>query len=294
MYPEHLGKEFIVVYKRLRDERIIDKKSGNSFDSDWKKLVLNSSYGKTKNEHTFLYDTKVSLMITMTGQLMLLALMEQLLKIGVKLLLSNTDSVVIELDKDKYDLFKEVYHKWEKDYNYELEETVYERYFARDVNSYIGRDIKGKVKLKNDFSDAIDLSKGMDALIVAKATKHYLLDDIPYEETIKNEKDIQQFLITYKPNADFLMEYTTMVDGQPVSRIVQRINRWYISKRFGKLFSIETSPTGNVTKRDRSANYYLQIHNDLSEDVIEINYEYYISRAKKLIESVEVPQVKLF
>lgn len=294
MYPEHLGKEFIVVYKRLKDERIVDKKQGNMFDSDWKKLVLNSCFGKTENEHSFLHDTKVFFMITMTGQLMLLALMEQLLKLDAKLLLSNTDSIVLELNKSEYESFRQVCKEWERNYNYELEETIYERYFARDVNSYLGKTINGKIKMKNDFSDEIDLSKGMDAIIVAKAAKEYLINDANYSEIIQNETDIQKFLITYKPDSSFFMEYTTIEDGSIYTRIVQRINRWYISKRFGKLFSVEVTPTGDVIKRDRSANLYLQIHNDLRSPIKEINYDYYIGRTKKLIESVEVPQTALF
>lgn len=296
MFPEHLSREFITVYKRQKEERILDKKEGRTFDADWKKLVLNSLWGKTMNEYTFVSDPKVGLMITMTGQLVLLQLIEKLVANEIKVLLSNTDSVVVEIDEKQLNTFNKIVKEWESINNYEMEETDYVKYFARDVNCYLGLDKKGKVKAKNDFSDAIDFKKNMDALIVAKALKEYFLNNVPLEKTITQEEDINMFLITYKPDKKFVMEYTTMVDGEPYTRIIQRINRWYITKRFGKLFSVGVNDKDNITKTDRAAGYYVRVLNDFSEccDNYEINYDYYISRAQKIAAKVENLQTKLF
>jgi len=296
MYPEHLSKHFIDVYTRLRDERIKDKKQGRTFDSNWKKLVLNSLWGKTKNKFTFVYDPKVSLMITMTGQLMILQLIEKLLKIGIKIILSNTDSVVVEFNLDKEQDYYSIIKEWEGENNYELEETIYQKYFARDVNCYLGLDINNKIKAKNDFSDEIDFNKGMDALIVAKSVKNYFLNNIPVEKTIHEEEDINNFLITQKPDKNFKMEYTTIKNGQIHTKTIQRINRWYITKRFGKLFKTGINKNGVLFKTDMSKNYYVRILNDFNEccNNYEINYDYYIERAKEFINKIENNQIKLF
>jgi hypothetical protein len=95
------------------------------------------------------------------------------------------------------------------------------------------------------------------------------------------------------------MEYTTMIDNQPKTKLIQRINRWYISKTFGKLFSSGIDKNGAYKKIDTSANYYLKVINDTKdcdfscfED--DINYSYYISNAVDFLNKVEYKQTNLF
>ena len=40
-YPKHLGKEFLIIYKQIKDERIEAKHNGNKVKNETLKLALN-------------------------------------------------------------------------------------------------------------------------------------------------------------------------------------------------------------------------------------------------------------
>ena len=54
-YPKHLGKEFLEVYKQIKDERIEAKHNGNKIKNETYKLSLNGLAGNLQNEHNFCY-----------------------------------------------------------------------------------------------------------------------------------------------------------------------------------------------------------------------------------------------
>ena len=99
--PEHLGNKFMINYRQLRDRRIKAKNEGNYSESECLKIVLNSTFGKTKNEKHWLYDPLVALRITVNGQLYILMLIEKLVLKGYKVISANTDGIVTIVPKDK-------------------------------------------------------------------------------------------------------------------------------------------------------------------------------------------------
>lgn len=54
-YPKHLGKEFLEVYKQIKDERIEAKHNGDKVKNETLKLALNGLSGNLQNEHNFCY-----------------------------------------------------------------------------------------------------------------------------------------------------------------------------------------------------------------------------------------------
>ena len=54
-YPRHLGKEFLEVYKQIKDERIEAKHNGDKVKNETLKLALNGLSGNLQNEHNFCY-----------------------------------------------------------------------------------------------------------------------------------------------------------------------------------------------------------------------------------------------
>lgn len=54
-YPKHLGKEFLEVYKQIKDERIEAKHKGDKVKNEVLKLALNGLSGNLQNEHNFCY-----------------------------------------------------------------------------------------------------------------------------------------------------------------------------------------------------------------------------------------------
>lgn len=54
-YPKHLGREFLEVYKQIKDERVAAKKAGDKIKNETLKLALNGLSGNLQNEHNFCY-----------------------------------------------------------------------------------------------------------------------------------------------------------------------------------------------------------------------------------------------
>jgi len=90
LYPAHLGLEFCNVYEDLLMQRIAAKKAGNMILSDGYKLSLNSCYGKSNDEHSFLFDSFYTLSVTVNGQLLMAMLCERLAMNGIEIIMINT------------------------------------------------------------------------------------------------------------------------------------------------------------------------------------------------------------
>jgi len=140
LYPEHLGKQFIDVYKQILDMRIAAKKDGNMLLSDAYKLALNSCYGKSNDKHSFLFDPKLTMAVTLAGQLSLSMLIEMLHRIpNIIILQSNTDGITCKVPNDKHsiNMYYNICKEWESITKLTLEYAEYSKMVIRDVNNYL-------------------------------------------------------------------------------------------------------------------------------------------------------------
>ncbi|NCB13044.1 MAG: hypothetical protein EOM78_15595, partial [Erysipelotrichia bacterium] len=145
LYPEHLGIEFVDIYKEIRDLRFSYKKGTSQ--NKMLKLTLNSTYGDTNNQFSPFYDFKMTLDITLNGQLMLCMLAEKLMQIdSVSLIQANTDGLTFQIAKKDKSKYKEISNKWQDFTGLELEEIIYEKLWIRDVNNYVALKENGEVK----------------------------------------------------------------------------------------------------------------------------------------------------
>lgn len=154
------------------------------------------------------------------------------------------------------------------------------------------------VKAKGMFGYYARLGKGLDCLIVAKALIDYFGKGIPVEETIENSLYIYDY-VTYQKIGK---QYDVIHNGQKV----QHINRFYVSKRAPFLYkSKETTKTdkkSGITTTGKSmesviAGKGIQLFNKYEEKAMrdyEIDYSYYIVRARDIIRALEPEQLALF
>lgn len=89
------------------------KKEGKKKEQQPYKIVLNSTYGASKDKYNNLFDPLQANNVCINGQLMLLDLIEKVIEgvPGAKLIQSNTDGVMWNLE-NKSDV--EVYKKYVK------------------------------------------------------------------------------------------------------------------------------------------------------------------------------------
>ena len=99
LYPRHLGTPFLDVYKEIVEERLKAKKEGNKIVNESLKIVINGSFGKLGSKYSALYSPDLMIAVTLTGQLSLLMLIEELENNDISVISSNTDGFVSLLTK---------------------------------------------------------------------------------------------------------------------------------------------------------------------------------------------------
>lgn len=295
--PQHLDRKFIDKYKELRDSRIEAKKEGRKIESDALKIVLNSIYGKFRNEHHWLYDPLAALQVTINGQLYILMLIEELVTNGFKVISANTDGIITIVPKDKNTLYNIICDEWCKYTNFKLEYTEYTKYIRRDVNNYIAVKEDGSTKEKGEFllPDNKSLMQGYDKPIVSMALREFFLNNKDIVNFIKDHSDIYDFCIAKKTDKKFQNEYHWIDNsGELVITKLQKSIRYYVSTRGGSLYKYNPEEDTYINycagKSVKLFNNYVK----LPIQDYEIDYGFYISETQKIINLIKNPQLKLF
>lgn len=243
LYPWHLGRAFLDVYRSIRDERIVAKRAGNKSTADTLKIVLNGSFGKFGNPWSILYSPNLLVQTTVTGQLALLMLIEWIEGevTGASVVSANTDGIVIRCHRDYYDLLDALIKKWEEVTSFETEETRYRALYSRDVNSYIALKEGGGVKLKGAYAEPEPVASSWPSphmQICVTAACEYLEHGIPLDMTVRLCNDITQFV-----------EVRNVTGGGTWrEQYLGRAVRWYYSTDGEPIFYRKESKTGGHNK----------------------------------------------
>lgn len=308
-YPKHLGKEFLEVYKQIKDERIEAKHNGDKVKNETLKLALNGLSGNLQNEHNFCYSPFAVMQIRINGQLLLLMLAERLTQIGCRIVQANTDGLFVLLKKDVYSKVNSICREWEQLTKLTLEEDRFKAMYQYAINDYFAITEDNKVKEKGMFITTVKLGKGLTPKIIPKAVINFFKDGIPVEDTIKGCKDIRDFLMSEKTGKQWHVEY--MNEEQ------QRTNRFYASTNGGYLWKWKDTghKDGEIItytesyveehKCKASARQYqnmltasgVTLLNKFDDKPIKerkINYRYYITEAYKIIRDLKPLQLSLW
>lgn len=295
-YPPHLGKEFLEVYKGIKDERIEAKHNGNKLKNLTLKLSINGLSGNLQSEFSWCYSPKTVMRIRINGQLLLLMLAEKLISIGCQIIQANTDGLFVLRKKKDEQKFKDVCKWWENLTKLELEEDRFERFYQFAINDYLGvlegyKDSKNPklLKKKGLFIDSVTLGKGMQPMIIPKAINANLADNIPVEETIRNCKDINEFITYQKVDKKFAVQY--------MNKFINHINRYYISTNGGYLYKCEVEGNKIVKFTNMLTASGVTLCNDITaikEFPKNINYKYYIKEANKILAKLKIQEQGLF
>lgn len=295
-YPPHLGKEFLEVYKGIKDERIEAKHNGNKLKNLTLKLSINGLSGNLQSEFSWCYSPKTVMRIRINGQLLLLMLAEKLILIGCQIIQANTDGLFVLRKKKDEQKFKDVCKWWENLTRLELEEDRFERFYQFAINDYLGvlegyKDSKNPklLKKKGLFIDSVTLGKGMQPMIIPKAINANLADNIPVEETIRNCKDINEFITYQKVDKKFTVQY--------MNKFITHINRYYVSTNGGYLYKCEVENGKIVKFANMLTASGVTLCNDITaikEFPKNINYKYYIKEANKILAKLKIQEQGLF
>lgn len=303
VYPAHLGLTFCKVYKGLYEER---KSHGKGTAANAAlKLALNGTYGDSNNEFSPLYDPAYTMTITIGGQLSLCMLMEQLInKCNAKIIMANTDGFEYQVHKDMIPLADSLVKEWETITGLQMEGDTYDVMYIRDVNNYVSVTTSGKVKTKGGYEipeyktegyteiqfEKHGWHKNHSAFIIPFAAVECLVKGIPVEETIRNWKNPFDFLLRTKvPRSSRLVLCYNDITEEPQ----QNICRYYPCVDGGKLIKImpPLEDGGEERRLGIDVEWSVKTCNDIRNFKWDVNYDYYISEARKLVEAI-IPAVE--
>ena len=294
-FPRHLGKAGIDVYTGLYHERIEAKHSGQTLKNLALKLVLNSVTGKMQQETSWMYDPFSVFKIRINGQLVLLMLVDILLQYNCKIVQVNTDGVMFIAKKGIESNLQESVAELERLTQLSFEGNHYEAFYQYAVNDYFGvedgysqsRNPK-LIERKGMFITDTKLGKGLTPVIIPEAVIKYFVDHVPLETTIKECKDIKKFMMGQRVDKKFTVEYN--------DKKVQRINRFFASTNGCYLYKIKND-NGKTTYSNlltKSGVTLLNKYDDIPIEERHINYGYYLSEARKIVENLQCRQLDLF
>lgn len=190
---------------------------------------------------------------------------------------------------------REVINWWQDLTGLELEDVNYSAMYIRDTNNYIAVTTDGYVKQKGAYEIEKNIGKepavwkNNSSKIIPIAVSEYFINGVSIEDTIMKHQNILDFCILGKANRGW-----SIYQGD---KKLPNVNRYYISSTSdlgtivkvnntdGRIISLEAHPRAKYGE-----SYSLRVINNINKEwngKFDINYEYYINAARKLVSSIE-------
>lgn len=284
LYPQHLGPNFLRVYRALVERRIAAKHAGNKVIADSLKITINGSFGKLGSMYSVLYAPDLLIQVTVTGQLSLLMLIERLEMVGIHVVSANTDGIVIKCPTARQGECDAIVKQWEAETSFETEDTQYLAVFSRDVNNYIavkkkfdkatkqwlyqpdGCKTKGAYASPEKSSDR--LHKNPTNEVCVDAVLALLTKGTPIMTTVRSCTDIRKFVSVRTVSGG------AVKDGVFLGKSI----RWYYAA--GEEGEIVYAKNGNKVPRSEGARPLMDIPATFPQD---IDYERYEQEAERML-----------
>ncbi len=268
LYPRHLGNSFLDVYKGIVDRRLEAKHTGNTVVDKSLKIVINGSFGKLGNKYSILYSPDLMMQVTLTGQLSLLMLIEELEEWDIHVKSANTDGFVSLMNAHQWNVYDDICFDWELTTGFELEETRYNALYSRDINNYLAVTRNG-TKGKGIFSQN-PLAKNPQAPICIEAVEKFLIDGTPVEDTIRGCRSLIPYLSVRTVNGGAVWK----------DRYLGRVVRWVYTTDGEK---ITYKKNGNKVAGSDGAFPVME----LVYEIAHLDYDKYIETANEILGGLE-------
>lgn len=288
-HPENAPEEEYVAYKNAKEA------------SQAYKLILNTTFGASGNKYLDLYDPYMTTYTCRLGQLLLTALANNLYtsigKNNIRIIQTNTDSILIYIRDEYKDLMYKIGKQWEDICHIPLEFENEYQIWQRDVNNYIMGKQNGKVKTKGGFfvtdmqQPGYNRVRPLDCYVCREAMIECIAHGKDIVEHIYNESDISKFVITCHKGSfsGIVREFN---DGRP-DEVLHKCNRAYASldKSLGEIKKTKTiKGEYKKYKAPGCPPHCALINEDLSTHTIseyknDIDYMWYINETCEMLDA---------
>ena len=315
--PGHINKEaFCEIYEGFFEER---KKYSKKDPLNYVyKILLNSTYGLSNEDNSFLKDSMFTMRITCNGQLLLVMLMEELCENipGARPVMINTDGGEIIIPREYEELYHEICKKWEDLTKLQLEFEVYEKLIIPDVNNYIGiyagKEISKEdaiKKIKTEFPKPLikrtkddkyflfntkskgrfevdkPLHKNKSFRIKRIAYYYYFVHNQSPEKTLSENMNIYDYCGGTRATAGWKFYLTCMTNGEIDTNTAQKTLRYYMSKKGCKILKVNGDRTIKV-EASKSLERIMNKFEKKEFDDYEIDFQFYLREINKEINRI--------
>ena len=279
--PRSMGSSFSEAYANIVAARLDAKKKKQITKDKSLKITINGAGGKFSDPYSMMYDPELTIKMTVTGQLTLLLYIEIVTLSGMTVISANTDGVVCLVPKELEAKYAECGQYWQNETGFNLEETLYSCYYARDCNSYfaVKKDAKSikDIKVKGPYSEVgsasgTQLDTNPTAQICTDAVKQLLLDGTPVEQTIRGCEDFTRFVTVRQAKYPGAHK-----DGEYLGKVV----RWYYAK--GEMGTINTVAANNKVADSEGACPVMDLPTEVPYD---LDFQWYIERSKSILQDI--------
>ncbi len=311
------GRAFIQAYERIYLDRLAAKHNNLQLFNTLK-IVLNGLFGKLGSIYCPFYSPDLLLAVTLTGQLNLLTLIDDLAKSrGIEVISANTDGIMVRYRATLRTKMLDIVARHGKRTGFDYEETRYRRVALKDVNNYIAVKLDGDIKAKGLYAQSGVLKmKNPTMEICSKAAANYLaLDTLP-ETTVLLATDIRDFVAvrSIKTKGGGVQHiHTKLVDdwielergkwmrgdesGKTVNRVSRpapvevgyggvpfgRVARWYMTTE--QLPAITQVNNGNQVPKTEGARLCMTLPDQLPDD---LDKDWYIRETYSMLNDMGV------
>lgn len=196
------------------------------------------------------------------------------------------DGIEVLVEDSKLSLYNNLLEQHSKTYNLIWETDEYKFIYYKNVNNYIALTNSGKIKCKGEFVYEKVLDGSNDMLIVPIAVKEYFVNNIPIEETIKNHTNIYDFCSAKKIAKNYKITYN--------NKTQQQLNRFFVSKKGAYLYKQKADKTTYEHVFKDGGVILLNQKTNKTPQELEVDFSYYIRKAKEVISLFEKSQLTLF
>jgi len=290
-------------FKKLKKAK--DPRYNGEFDTALK-LLINGLYGAMGNKNMTAYDPCMRSSICRVGQLMLVALCQRIYKeCGAKILKTNTDGILVYIERTKLDDMKAIVKDWENESGFEMDYKYLDEIWQKNVSNYIQviNRAENKLCLRGSWVGQAypnnERRNPLHAPICQRAVVEFLVHGTPIEQTIMNCDSLLEFCYTISKGRTFDEMYQEIYTDegietnelQKVSRIIackdithgeiikhndeftRRIDDFeYTDERNVRVSGIPLFP--KIVDEDLST---------ISDFKNDLHYEWYIELAKELL-----------
>lgn len=274
-------------FQNLYDTRFKLKREKNTMEYIYK-ILLNASYGATKDKYSKMFDPLQANNICINGQILLSDLVLRL-KPYTTLIQTNTDGIMLKYEPNDYDKIIAIKQAWEINYGLKLGQDNLKAIYQRDVNNYLmikeDGSVKGKGRIKNWNVEKISYDS-YTLSIIDIAFKNFYVDKKSVEETINEllvNNNLRPFQIICKKSSKFDGLAQFDINSNSYTELPNKVNRVFATslQTKGMIYKIKNGKYDKYTNTPDKT----YIHNDdlKTMDPSIIDKDWYIDLCSKYL-----------